>query len=50
VITLRPITNIPQKIDHNIEERRAALNSLVGILKGCDLDLDKAKAERLSRQ
>jgi hypothetical protein len=50
VITLRPITGASKKIDPDIEERTAALNRLVGIIKGGDMDLDKAKAERLSRQ
>jgi hypothetical protein len=50
VITLRPISGSPKKNAPDIEERRAALNRLVGIIKGGDLDLDKAKAERLSRQ
>jgi hypothetical protein len=50
VITLRPVTGASKKIDPDIEKRRAALNRLVGIIKGGDLDLDKAKAERLFRQ
>jgi hypothetical protein len=34
----------------SVEERIAALNRLDGILAGCDIDLDKARMERLSRQ
>jgi hypothetical protein len=49
IITLSPITTA-KRIAPDIEERRAALNRLVGIIKGGDLDFDKAKAERLSRQ
>jgi hypothetical protein len=34
----------------SVEERIAALNRLDGLLAGCDIDLDKARMERLSRQ
>jgi hypothetical protein len=50
VITLSPVTNTPQKVDQDLEKRIAALNYLDGLLKGCDLDLEKARDERLSRQ
>jgi hypothetical protein len=50
VITLSPVTITPQKADQDIEKRIAAFNYLDGLLKGCDLDLEKARDERLSRQ
>jgi hypothetical protein len=50
VITLRPITNTSQKVDENMGRRIAAFNRLDGLLKGMDVDLDKARGERLSRQ
>ncbi|MDR0876894.1 MAG: hypothetical protein LBN21_02490 [Treponema sp.] len=36
--------------DIGVEERIAALDRLDGILAGYDIDLDKARMERLSRQ
>ncbi|MDR2588136.1 MAG: hypothetical protein LBC67_01795 [Spirochaetales bacterium] len=36
--------------DADVQRRLEAAKSLVGVLKGRDLDLDKARMERLSRQ
>jgi hypothetical protein len=50
VITLRPTTVGSKNLDPDIAKRIAAFNYLDGLLKGCDLDLEKARDERLSRQ
>jgi len=39
-----------QKEDDEIRERKNALNRLSGLLKDCDVDLDKIREERLARQ
>ena len=39
-----------QNEDDEIRERKNALNRLSGLLKDCDVDLDKIREERLARQ
>jgi hypothetical protein len=36
--------------DTTLEERMKAFNSIIGIIKGCTMTLEEARAERLARQ
>ncbi|GHV01503.1 hypothetical protein AGMMS49521_1890 [Campylobacterota bacterium] len=49
VTFLEPAANQPPQ-NASVKERKAALDSLVGIIKGNTITLDEAKAERLARR